>query len=127
MLDVDAKKCVYYFSIYDYVNSMKPSIKDKLMKDYWNTPWLDISAILWWNKLLEKPVPIVDEMANMWDNSMLGDIMPWWLLWDDMWSMMTADTIFSNIVTDLDKMEDEEVLKLVHLMTMRAVSKSKED
>jgi hypothetical protein len=41
--------------------------------------------------------------------------------------MMTADTMFSNIVTDLDKMEDEEVLKLVHLMTMRAVSKSKED
>lgn len=127
MLDVDVNKCVYYFSIYDYVNSMKPSIKDKLMKDYWNTPWLDISAILWWNKLLEKPVPIVDEVANMWDNSMLGDIMPWWLLWDDMWSMMTADTMFSNIVTDLDKMEDEEVLKLVHLMTMRAVSKSKED
>ncbi len=127
MLDVDVNKCVYYFSIYDYVKLMKPSIKDKLMKDYWNTPWLDISAILWWNKMSEKQVPIVDGMSNMWDNNMLGDVMPWWLLWDDMWSIITADTMFSNIASDLDKMEDEEILKLVHLMTMRAVSKSEED
>ena len=97
------------------------------MKDYWNTPWLDISAILWWIKWRETQVPIVDEMSNMWDNNVLGNIMPWELQWDGMWIMMTADTMFSNIASDLDKMEDEEILKLVHLMTMRAVAKLNEE
>lgn len=97
------------------------------MRDYSWKPWIDMSIILWVWKWWEKQVPNVEEM---WDTSILwswGDIMQWiewaWLLWN----IATAESMFSNISKDIDLMEDEEVLKLVHMITMKAASKWEDD
>ncbi len=118
---------MYSILVFNHINDiMKPSVKDKLMRDYSWKPWIDMSIILWVWKWWEKPVPTVEEM---WDTGMplaWGDIMQWieslWL-W---WTIVTADSIFSNIMEDINSMEDEELLKLVHMITMKALE-AKED
>ncbi len=97
------------------------------MRDYSWKPWIDMSIILWVWKWWEKQVPNVEEMWNkemLWDG---GDIMQWVesLWW--WWSIVTADSIFSNISEDINSMEDEELLKLVHMITMKAISKWEDD
>ena len=118
---------MYSILVFNHINYiMKPSVKDKLMRDYSWKPWIDMSIILWVWKWWEKPVPTVEKI---WDDGMLwdgGDIMQWieslWL-W---WTIVTADSIFSNIMEDINSMEDEELLKLVHMITMKALE-AKED
>ena len=106
---------------------MKPSIKDKLMRDYSWKPWIDMSIILWVWKWLEKQVPTVKEIWDTWVPWAGGDIMQWieslWL-W---WTIATAESIFSNIVNDINSMEDDELLRLVHMITMKAIEKKENE
>lgn len=98
---------------------MNPKIKDRLMQDFWGKKWIDLSVIMWVQKQPQQNQQMQwDQCPNCWNE------MQWWhnwqMWWEWEWSMWMSivDTLFAKIKTELDSMEEKDILKLIHMISM---------